>query len=491
LFNFRHWRFAGRLCLRSFAQTSKLLPRKRRPIWLCVLPSALGLSLFSSQALAQAAPPIPVPAGNTDFLNLLSPAPTAGATSIQPPSQQYSVEYQPIRIGPWEITPSLFSGMAYNDNLYGRPNNKVGDAAWRVTPTLMVVNDSGINRFTYYALVDSLTYLRYGQDDTVNGRVGLTDRWEIDRDLVFRVFGDLSRQTDLGSVQNYVSGQNYGSDQNYGSGQNFGNAQNNSRPTFLPLHYWQYETGGSLVKSFDRLFIGASSTFTKQLYDNLGATQGPPISESYQNNNQSFVTGRVGYFLGPAIYTFVDTSGNQQTYQDASHYNSKGYRVVGGLGADPLSLFKGEIYAGYQRQYFAEELGGAQGGAAFGGNVSWLPTQYLTVGVNLDQALSTSIASSPITSTTASATKTTAAGLSVDYALSQTWSANGHVNFAKVSYDDSLRFDHDAAAGLTFNWKIKKNLNATLDYQLNRISSNYLSAGYTQNVVSVGLTYLP
>ena len=33
-------------------------------------------------------------------------------------------------------------------------------------------------------------------------------------------------------------------------------------------------------------------------------------------------------------------------------YNSEGYRVVGGLGTDRISLFKGEIYAGYQQQLY-------------------------------------------------------------------------------------------------------------------------------------------
>ena len=431
--------------------------RNVRSYALGALSSATILTCAPRTALAQSTPPIPI----ADSETFLSPEATRGATPLEPPTSDYAG----IHAGPWALFPSLFSGVAYNDNLYETTHNRVGDAASRTTPTFLAVNDSGVNKLSLYAALDSYFYFHYGREDTINGRLGLQDVWEIQRDLVFKLSGDISRQTDT-----IDSGQIVGAS------------------TVLPLHFWQYQASASLLKSFNPTFVGVGGTFVRQSFDNANQTDGGPIAEYYRDLDVSTIAARAGYYIGPTIYTYAETTANQQIFYNDRLYDSRGYQIVGGLGADQLSLFKGEIYGGYQEQRYSASIGGTRGGAAFGGKIAWLPTEFLSVTANLGESLSTSVASE-LTPTLASATKTTAANLTIAYALARTWSASAHLNFANSNYIGSSRVDDDWSAGVTLNRRIWENLDATADYQLTRVDSNYANASFTQNVISLGLTY--
>ena len=408
------------------------------------------------QALAQSAPPIPV----SDGWAFLSPQSVAEVSPFEEPSSDYS----PLHAGPWTLYPSLFSGVSYNDNLYQTTTSPTADLAWRTTPTFVAINNGGINKLSLYAVADSYVYLRHSDADTVDGRIGFQDVWEMQRDLVLHLSADVSRQTDT-----------------LDSGQIGG-------VTILPLHFLQSEANASVLKSFNLFFVGLKGSMVNSTYDNAYLTVGPPQSQSFRDLDASTVSARAGYYIGPTIYSYVEASDNQQNYYNDPLFSSNGYRVVGGIGSDQLSLFRGEIYGGYQEQFYRSALGGAQGGAAFGGRISWLPTEFLTFSLSLDQSLGTSAATS-LTATNPSATETTSANFSANYALAQTWSASAHVGYSDIRYIGSPRIDDDWSGGVTLNRQIWENLDATLDYQLNRVTSNFADASYTQNVYSLGLTY--
>ncbi len=428
-----------------------------RSVALGCLAAGAFLSAGQMEAMAQSAPPIPL--GDSGIF--LAPQPMAEAAPFQEPGSDYTG----VRVGPWELNPTLFSGLAFNDNLYQTTTGRIADVGWRETPTFVAINDSGINKLSLYATADSLVYFRHPDADAVTGHIGLEDAWAIRPDLVLRLDGDVSRQTDT-----VDSGQIVGAS------------------TVLPLHYWQYQASASVLKSFDRFFVGVGGTYVDSTYDNAAQTNGPSLPQSYRDLDASTLVGRAGYYIGPTIYSYVEATENLQNYRYDPLYSSNGYRAVGGLGSDQLSLFKGEIYAGYEEQFYRSAIGGAIGGATFGGKISWLPTEFITVSAKVAQSLGTSIASS-LTPTIASATETTSASLKVVYALAQTWSAAAHVDFSNVHFYGSPRTDDDWGAGLTFSRRVWENLDGTVDYQLSRVNSNFADASYTQDVISLGLTY--
>ena len=108
-----------------------------------------------------------------------------------------------------------------------------------------------------------------------------------------------------------------------------------------------------------------------------------------------WLSGRVGYNF-PSFYVFAQGDGIFQRF-DNSVFNTNGYRVIGGVGTnDTSSLFKGEVYGGYQFQDQNQQnvltlgvpaaLGIPQdaGNGVFGGRLSYFPTEYWTIIASID-----------------------------------------------------------------------------------------------------------
>ncbi len=99
-----------------------------------------------------------------------------------------------------------------------------------------------------------------------------------------------------------------------------------------------------------------------------------------------------------------------QSYRDGVLDNTS-QRLLAGIGTDRISLFKGEIYAGYQRKEYDLAAFEHQDAAVFGGQLFWYPTRDLTFGLNVDRSLGESTlrtagntAGSPIESTSVTIT---------------------------------------------------------------------------------------
>lgn len=414
----------------------------------------IGLILAGTRAFAQS---VSIP----DAEVFLSPQPAAMVNPFEQPNR----EYNGLPVGGWMLYPTLFSGVAFNDNVFQTGTNRTADFAWRTSPSLTAVLNTGINKLTLYGSADAYVYEREHDANTINGRVGLLDVWEAQRDLIFRFSGDASRQTDLTNGGQIIAG-----------------------TVFSPIHYEQYESTASVMKGFDRFFVGAGGTFLNTTFENPATVSGIFPSQAYRDYNAATLSGRAGYWVGPTIYSYAEATGNTQDYYNSSLYDSNGYRVVGGLGADHLSLFKGEIYAGYQEQFYHPTLSNDIGGGVFGGKVYWYPTQFLTFSAKVDESLGTATYVSP-TDPIGSSTKVTSADLKADYAMSTVWSATAHLDYANTLYVGASRIDNAWAVGATLNYKIWGNFLATLDYQLARLDSNSPGASFTQNIVSLGLTY--
>ena len=199
------------------------------------------------------------------------------------------------------------------------------------------------------------------------------------------------------------------------------------------------------------------------------------------------VTGRGGYWLGPAMFLFVEPSANFRRFQTSIH-DSNGYRVVSGLGTDRIELVKGEIYAGYQRQNYLNASSGQVSGNVFGGKLSWLPTKDITLTGLLDETIGDATALTP-TNPTGSATHVTTSGLKASYTASRQWETTTNFTYSDTSYEQSTRRDKRYDAGLRFDYELFRNFGLALDYTYSRVNSNTNLNSFTRNIVTLGATY--
>src|SRR4051794_33778394 len=459
--------------------------------------AALGLLCSLHPAFAQSAP-----GGATAAAAAGDGSPGALGGAIGP-NPQFGVS-----IGSWLFYPSLFVGAIFNDNVFAASSNKVSAVGLRVRPSFEAINDSVVHKTAVYGTLDAqiypglqnpsgisgLTASRTNPKD-VQGRAGVTHVWSPTADWTVSFLGDFTRQAGF-----------------------FGTGIAGPANVIVPTNAVVRSTGQSFnqltgsvsieKKITDRSFVRATGTVQGILYDGqnlfLPANVLVPTQNSGDRNLTYVGSLRGGYWVGPAIYVFAEGGADLRRYRNYL-LDTNGYHAIAGLGSDRISLFRGEVYAGYQEQFSARGFANLRTGApAFGARLYYYPLEYLTVSVSASQTLgaaavpSLNAMLSGIVPTFA-AVRTTQVWGQVDYAFSPYWTASARVGYGRSDYGGSVGAEDVIVAGAGVSYTFWRNVAVTVDYQFTKTTSNLPTisslfflpgfTGYTQNIVSAGLTY--
>jgi hypothetical protein len=404
-----------------------------------------------------------------------------------------------LAVGGWMLYPSIFVGADYDSNFNqsATGNTKDSGTSLRVSPRLTGSYDGGIHKTTIYGVVDA----RFFNADNIAASAGVLHTYEAMQDLIFDFYGNYTRQTDI-----------------FNSALQFNNnaigppaTPNVNLPVILnpfgttpganPIAYNQFTAAAGGTKTFDQAFVTLRGTAFNISYDHSDNTPAP--FQTSHNGSSFWLSGRVGYNL-PSFYVFAQGDGIFQRF-DNSVFNTDGYRVFGGVGTnDPNSLFKGEVYGGYQFQnqnqqnafapgipnVFAPGIPQDTGNGVFGGRLSYFPTEYWTIVAQIDAnfvGMATFLA--PNTPQGAPI-RTTTAILQTTYGIAQNWSIGVRGGYTRGDYIGvSGLNNHGWLAGASFNYEIWRNLLLTLDYQYSTVQSDAVLSSFNRNWVSAGFTY--
>ena len=374
--------------------------------------------------------------------------------------------YEPVAVGSWLFSPSIDAGVLYDDNIYQTRINRVGSWGARLQPRFVAARTTGIHDTTAYGLLDAKLYPDNTRANAVDGRVGLTHRYEIQRDLVWRFQADYTRRTDDETGYDVLNGLGV------------------TRVYSDPQQVNEFFGSTSIQKTWGRFFVGLGGAVLSTLYEDPKDALGRRVSQDEEDGTVFRAVGRVGYEISPALYAFAEPSINWWNY-NASYLDSTGYRIVGGLGSNRISLFKGEVFAGYQEQDFDNAIIELVGGGVFGGRVSWFPTRDLTITATADQTLSVSPSSRSVFAQP-EVTNTTGAGLQANWLAMRHIAARAQVGYQRVQYENSVRDDNVWRAGLGLTYMITPRLGMVADYAYTMVDSNIRDESYRRNRVTIG-----
>jgi Putative beta-barrel porin 2 len=380
----------------------------------------------------------------------------------------------------WLIYPGLGFGAGCNTNLNYSPINGIRACGPQITPTLIAAYNTGIQRTIIYAVGDIRWYplLHAAQLQLVDTREGIVHVWEIQRDLIFRIQGE-ALQAQQGS--------------------NFTNLVSTGVFATSPVSYNQLFGSTSLQKNFAAFFTAVGGSVTDIMYRNVNTNIGTVIDEQFQNGIIPTVNGRLGYYIGPVLYTYVEPSYNWHQYNDSS-LDSQGYRAVLGLGSDRIGLFQGEIYGGWAVQKFVNPLFGELSIPVYGGRVSWYPTPFVTVTARADVSFGTTdfavagftpsstgtIVGSNAAFTPNSTDKVTTVGLNATWDFSRLFAFSATVQNQQLDYLGSFRKDDIVSGSVGVTYKIWEKFGVQFTYTRQQLFSNDPNAPYSQNYYSVG-----
>jgi hypothetical protein len=376
----------------------------------------------------------------------------------------------------WLLWAGLGVGLACDYNLNESPTNQIQACGPQFTPSLVAARNTGIQRTTLYLVGDVRYYPSVSRVDLNDTKAGAVHVWEIQRDLIFRVQGQGTW------------------------GQQYSGFAANLLPTdaFVTskVPYTEGYGSSSIQKHVGRFFAAIGGSITATAYQNIEDNFGNTIDQQFRNGTVSTLNGRLGYHITPITYTFIEPSMNWQRYEEA-RLNSEGYRVVAGVGTDRISLFNGEIYAGYAQQRFDDPTVGEQSIPVIGGRLSWYPTRFLTFTFNADRTFATSdfnrngLVPGTVTNTgpgllPGSSTISTTVSLNGTWDINRWFAFSGTVGDQRLEYLDSSREDDLVTGKAVLTYKLFERFGIDLTYLHAHLFTNLPGAEFSRDVFLVG-----
>jgi hypothetical protein len=388
-----------------------------------------------------------------------------------------------IPIVGWMFYPSMFAGVAFNDNVYQTQAATVSAWGVRLTPNLEADLDEGIHKATIYGLLDAQLYPRQnaalGQDaSTVQARAGFSYLWSPTADLVTNLSVNYTRMSGpFGSTLITTSPIN--------SATSFVGAV--SALNVSGFRQFANQTTGtvSVQKTVtDALFVRVGGSVQDLVYER------PPIGYT---GGLSGVDGsgflRLGTPVTPQVNAFVEGGGDFRRYYSTSFYDTNAFRVIGGLSSDLIGLFRGEVYGGVQRQFSVRGTFAPLTAPAAGGRLTYYPTEYFTIAASSDLSFGAAGGFGAASAISAQ-NETLQTRLQADYALYQYWRASVRAGYAQSWYYGSSATASTWLAGTGMSYFFWTNWALTGDYQYSRVLANAIgSSSYVDNLVSIGVTY--
>jgi hypothetical protein len=405
-----------------------------------------------------------------------------GAPSIAPPpvsTERPDIFVKPgiaddaMIAGGWLIYPSAFVGGVYDSNVNQSGTNAISAGGVRLAPNLLAETTTDLTKTTIYGLADGRIYFGQGSNnDAIDVHSGVIETYQPLADLIFIAQGDYTRQKDLFST--------LGSTHNV---QNLNPTGIGLSPVANPQGYNQLTGGASVQKNFAQAFVIASGSIVGQIYDSNTS-----VSNLSANNVTYTGTMRGGFWMTPALYGYVEGSGDSR-HQSVSSLDSSGYRIIGGVGTDQIGLVRGEVYGGYQAEDYSATGINTVGSAVYGVRGYYYPLPELTLNVAVDESLGVSLLGGTPTSPLGTATRVTTALGTAEYALSQEWAASGRGGYIHTEFVDNPRRDNSWTLGGTVTYHVLRNMGLTADYQHIQLSSNAAGQSFSRDVVTLGLTF--
>ena len=205
-------------------------------------------------------------------------------------------EYQGLPIAGWMMYATVLTGVVWDDNVFQAHDFKTDDWGTRLKPELEAVYNNGIHNTTIYATADARFYNEEDDANVVNANVGLTHVWEVQRDFIVRAEIGGWRKTDINNSGTISNG--------------------TSLETIVdPLEYNELYGSASFQKSYGPLFVGMGLAGSGTIFEDVEDSLGQTIDQSDRDQSIYTFSGRVGAWVSPVFYAFVEPSQNWRSFR--------------------------------------------------------------------------------------------------------------------------------------------------------------------------------
>ena len=312
--------------------------KKSEPARRGVKPRHSGLDRSPEPAAASAAvvPETPGASGNQPAGLRAGTQPLAGG----PPAtaaEAVATFWEPLNSRPrgfqasdgWTYYPMVTGASYFDDNVFATPSNKRSDWAYIVRPELAITRSGQNYGIEAHGFVEDRQYAKLKSEDQVNAAASLGGTVMVDPNTQFQGRAQYMRAHEERGV---------------------GETAQSSATFDKPVSFDQFDAAVALNHRQDRWWnsLGAAATTMHFSNPTIG---GMPQAQSFRNGDIESFPMRLGYVVAPFTSLFVEGALNRREFE-VSEFDSFGYRIVGGVLAEPGQgqRIRGQAFVGYMSQ---------------------------------------------------------------------------------------------------------------------------------------------
>jgi hypothetical protein len=367
--------------------------------------------------------------------------------------------YDPTGIGAggFRIYPSVQARLTYDDNIFLRDNNVVGDSLVTITPSVRAQSDWTSHSL---AMTASSTVRRYFSNQDQNSEE-------------YRAIAD--GRLDI------LKSWNVGATADYGHLIEPRGTAGNDFVTGEPVRYDRYSGALRTAKSFNRIAFSGGVSADRYRYQDV-RSGGIFVDQSLRDHDTLVARLRVDNRIGGSSSLFVSTSINKINYRNLKTRDSKGYAALAGIRFEVTRLLHGEAGLGYIHQSFDDPRFRGFSGLNYSANLIYEPTRLTTFRLKASRQIADSaIAGVP-------GVLQSRVRFEVEHELLRRLILTGYVEGNREIYRGIDRRERRYYAGAGARYYLNRNFAATLSYDRQQQNGRGpFNNDYRGNRISVSL----
>jgi len=379
--------------------------------------------------------------------------------------------YEPLglRVGSFNVAPTMTVGLEKNDNIYYQHIDKTGDLIAQVAPAVVIASDWGRHQITANLSADYADYEKHSSQNTLSWDAGIAGRLDIHG--ADYAFGG------LGYSQNYEPV--------------YASVTSGQVEPIKPVKFNATQANLGFVVEGNRLKFTGSTGYSNYNYFDTTTLTGKPVSEQSRDYSSWIWTGRGDYAVSPDTSIYAILNANKRNYRldSVKGQDSTGYDFGLGADFDLTNLVTGSFQVGYLDQKYKNPLYKSIKAPAFKATIAYFPTEMTTIHFTANRTVNET------PQINASGFLSSDFSIGVDHELLRNFVLSANYETIYDKYHGISIDRHDSRSALNFSGRylINRNLSLNAGYTYSDLKSHGKQAipSFTDNAfrVSLGLAY--
>jgi hypothetical protein len=360
------------------------------------------------------------------------------------------------------LTPSANASAVYDSNIFATQANTTDDLVLHLHPEFKLDSGQGIFQYLATGYGELVHYTAHDTLSNLNGGATLSTSYAPTADFTLR--SDTAAK--------------YGHQDPASFAVSIPNTKVESLPPYSVL-----SQSFSGTQEFNRLGASLSAGYLREDYSNI-TIGGILFDQGVLDANAFSIGPKFSYALTPLTRVFLQAEYLRRDY-DFPLRNSNTYTVTTGSDFEITRLTKGSVFAGYRvRQYDSASIG-TVATPSYGINVSWYPSELVTVLASGKQDYSDTTVTGPSGAPAVLDIKTFKT--EVDYEMRRALVLSVSGAYENDDFGTANRVDNTLSAGAVMTYTLNRNAALFGQYKYTNRLSSLSGFNYDRHQIGVGL----